>query len=49
MCKQPYGDIMNMPVKRLYDLLKWKADLEEEKSKIMQEQKLKNMANTKKR
>jgi len=49
MCKQPYGDIMNMPVKRLYDLLKWKADLEEEKSKLMKEQQSKNAAASKKR
>jgi hypothetical protein len=35
-------DIMLMPVKRLYDLLKWKADLEEEKSKLMKEQQMKN-------
>ena len=42
MCKQPYDSIMNMPVKRLYDLLKWKSDLEEEKAKVMKEQQLKN-------
>ena len=49
MCKQPYTDIMNMPVKRLYDLLKWKADIEEEKSKIMKDQKLKSMSESKKK
>jgi hypothetical protein len=37
LCHQPYDAIMNMPVKRLYDLLKWKSDLEEEKAKIMKE------------
>ena len=26
-----------MPVKRLYDLLKWKAELEEEKAKLIKE------------
>jgi hypothetical protein len=31
-----------MPVKRLYDLLKWKTDLEEEKSKIMKEKQTKS-------
>jgi len=28
---------MEMPIKRLYDLLKWKADLEEEKAKLIKE------------
>ena len=28
---------MEMPVKRLYDLLKWKAELEEEKAKLIKE------------
>ena len=49
MCKQPYTDIMEMPVKRLYDLLKWKADVEEEKSKLIKEQKTKNAFESKKR
>jgi hypothetical protein len=35
--KQPYTSIMEMPIKRLYDLLKWKADLEEEKAKLIKE------------
>lgn len=35
--KQQYTSIMEMPVKRLYDLLKWKADLEEEKTKLIKE------------
>ena len=34
---QSYDSIMNMPVKRLNDLLKWKADLEEEKAKMIKE------------
>jgi hypothetical protein len=28
---------MEMPVKRFYDLLKWKAELEEEKAKLIKE------------
>lgn len=35
--KQPYSTIMQMPVKTLSDMLKWKAALEEEKAKIMKE------------
>jgi len=38
MCKQQYSSIAIMPVKRFYDLLKWKADLEEHKAKLMEEQ-----------
>ena len=34
---QSYVDIMQIPVKRFYDYLKWKSDLEEEKSKMMKE------------
>jgi len=32
-----YNDIMIMPVKRFYNLMKWKAKLEDEKGKIMKE------------
>ena len=41
---QPYIDVMAMPVKKFYDYLKWKAELEEEKQKQIDEesQKLKN-------
>ena len=35
--KQPYESIIEMPIKRLYDLLRWKAKLEEEKSKLIKE------------
>jgi hypothetical protein len=35
--KQQYTSIMEMPVKRFHDLLKWKADLEEEKAKLIKE------------
>jgi len=37
MLHQPYIDVMMMPVKRFYDLLKWKADLEDQKAKLMKE------------
>lgn len=36
--KLPYHDVTNMPVKRFYDLIKWKSDLEKEKQKLMKEQ-----------
>lgn len=35
--KQSYTDIMKMPIKRLYNYLKWKSDLEEEKQKLIEE------------
>ena len=35
--KQQYISIMEMPVKRLHDLLRWKAELEEEKAKLIKE------------
>jgi len=34
-----YFDIMYMPVKRFNDLLKWKADIEDQKMKMMEENK----------
>ena len=37
LMKQDYNDVMSMPVKRFYDLIKWKANLEEERAKIMKE------------
>lgn len=33
-----YHDIIFMPVKRFYDLVKWKTNLEEERQKVMKEQ-----------
>jgi hypothetical protein len=36
-----YQDIMVMPVLRMHNYLKWKADLEEEKQKMMSEEFLK--------
>ena len=38
MSKQSYVEVMNMPVKRLYDYLEWKVKLEEEKRKMMDEE-----------
>lgn len=44
LSRQSYVDVMAMPVKKFYDYLKWKAELEEEKQKQIDEesQKLKN-------
>lgn len=38
MSRQSYNDVVNMPVKRFYNYLKWKTDLEEEKQKLMEEE-----------
>ena len=35
--KQTYSDVMKMPLKRLYNYLKWKSDLEDEKQKLIEE------------
>lgn len=37
LSKQGHDSVMNMPIKRMYDYIKWKADLEEEKAKLIQE------------
>lgn len=37
LSKQSYVDTVNMPVKKLYDYLKWKTELEESKQKEMEE------------
>ena len=37
LMKMAYNDIVNMPVKRFYDLIKWKSDLEDERQKLMKE------------
>lgn len=34
---QSYPDTVGMPVKKFYDYLKWKTDLEEEKNKLIKE------------
>ena len=38
MSKQSYHEVMFMPIKKFYDYLKWKSDLEEEKQKLMEEE-----------
>ncbi len=38
LTKQQYPSIMAMPIKRFNDFLKWKARLEEEKQKAMDEE-----------
>jgi hypothetical protein len=38
MSRQSYTDAMLMPVKRFYDYLKWKTQLEEEKQKRFAEE-----------
>jgi len=38
MSKQSYDHVIKMPVKRFYNYLKWKSDLEEEKKTMLAEQ-----------
>jgi hypothetical protein len=38
LSRQSYKDTMTMPVKRFYNYLKWKTDLEEEKRKMILEE-----------
>jgi len=38
MGKMSYSTIVNMPVKRFQNYLKWKSDFEEEKRKIIEEE-----------
>jgi hypothetical protein len=38
MSKQGYQDVVDMPIKRFYNYLKWKSDLEEDKKKMIEEQ-----------
>ena len=38
MTKLSYHSIMMMPVKRFFDHMKWKADLEEARMKLIDEQ-----------
>lgn len=40
MSKQSYTDTMNMPVQRFFNYLKWKADLEEDRKKFMEDKML---------
>ena len=37
MLHQGYIDVMLMPIKKFNDLLKWKADIEEQKMKMIEE------------
>jgi len=37
MSKQSYDDVIQMPVQRFYNYLKWKSNLEEEKKKMLAE------------
>lgn len=37
LMKQPYYDVVFMPIKRFQDLIKWKTELEDERKKIMKE------------
>jgi len=39
MLHQGYLDVMFMPVKRFNDLLKWKADIEDQRMKLIEEKK----------
>jgi len=38
LSKQGYQDVVDMPIKRFYNYLKWKTDLEEDKKKMIEEQ-----------
>ena len=38
MSKQSYSGVIEMPVQRFYNYLKWKSDLEEEKKKMLAEE-----------
>ena len=37
MLKQPYDTVINMPVLKLKNMLKWKSKLEEDKEKLIKE------------
>jgi hypothetical protein len=37
MMHQPYESVMNMPVLKLKNMLRWKTKLEEDKEKLMKE------------
>lgn len=39
MLHQGYHDILIMPVKRFNDLLKWKADIEDQRMKLIEDRK----------
>jgi len=39
MLHQGYLDVMIMPVKKFYDLLKWKSDIEDQRMKMIEDRK----------
>lgn len=47
MSKQSYSEIMKMPVKKLFNYLKWKTKLEEEKQKRIEEETKKSVKHIK--
>ena len=47
LSRSSYIEIALMPVKRFYDYLKWKSELEEEKQKQMEEESAKIKAENK--
>ncbi len=38
MSKQAYKNVSEMPIKRFYNYLKWKTDLEDDKKKMVDEE-----------
>lgn len=38
LSRQSFVDVVNMPVKKFYDYMKWKTNLEEEKQKRIDEE-----------
>ena len=38
LSKQSYVDVVNMPLKKFYDYMRWKTKLEEEKQKRIDEE-----------
>jgi len=38
LSRQSYDQVANMPVKKFYDYMKWKTDLEEDKQKRIEEE-----------
>jgi len=38
MSRQSYQNVTDMPIKRFYNYLKWKTDLEEDKKKTIDEE-----------
>jgi len=38
MSKSTYQGVVEMPIKRFYNYLKWKTDLEEDKKKMIEEE-----------